>query len=528
MSLHIQYLVTSVRLIVKQQTVFTSEAKSISLFLGGYMEKFDLYSDISRRTNGDIYMGVVGPVRCGKSTFITKFMQTLVLPNIKDKFDHDRAVDELPQSADGKTIMTTQPRFVPNEAVQIDVGGTTQLSVRMIDCVGYLVSGALGHVEGEKPRLVKTPWSEEEMPFEEAAELGTKKVVDEHSTIAIAMTTDGSIGELERSAYVESEEKVMAELASVGKPHILIVNTTKPKDDSTKKLVASLEKKYGVCVLAMNVLEMQEGDIDKIFEKILLEFPIKAIEVDMPEWMTALDYEDDIIKEVVDEVTRFGEGATKIGQIDKAEACFVTSENFEPTALSKIKMGEGKVVISVTPKPELFYKVLSRACGENISDDFHLISYVKTLAHAKQEYDKIRQALNDAEVNGYGIVTPQPEEMSLEDPKIVRQGSKFGVKLKASAPSLHIMKVDIETEINPLVGTEQQSEELVKYLMSEFENNPQSIWETNMFGRSLHMLVNEGINTKVNAMPVEAQRKIRKTLAKIVNEGKGGIICILL
>ena len=492
------------------------------------MEKFDLYNDISRRTNGDIYVGVVGPVRCGKSTFITNFMKTLVLPNIKDKNEQQRAVDELPQSADGKTIMTTQPRFVPNEAVEIKVDGSTELNVRMIDCVGYLVSGALGHVEGEKQRLVKTPWSEEEMPFEEAAELGTKKVIEEHSTIAVAMTTDGSIGDIERSAYIESEERVMAELRGKGKPHVLVVNTTKPKDDSTKKLVASLEKKYDVPVLAINVLEMTEGDIDKIFEKILLEFPIKSIEVDMPDWMRALDYSDDIIKEVANEVSTFGEGVTKIGQIDKASACFVTSENFEPTTLSKIKMGEGKVVISVTPKPELFYKVLSRQCGEDICDDFHLISYVKTLAHAKQEYDKIQQALIDVEEKGYGIVTPKLEDMSLEDPKIVRQGSRFGVKLKASAPSLHIMKVDIETEINPLVGTEQQSEELVKYLMSEFENNPQSIWETNMFGKSLHMLVNEGINTKVNAMPVEAQRKIRKTLGKIVNEGKGGIICILL
>ena len=492
------------------------------------MEKFDLYSDISRRTNGDIYVGVVGPVRCGKSTFITKFMKTLVLPNIKDKNEQQRAVDELPQSADGKTIMTTQPRFVPNEAIEIKVDDKTELNVRMIDCVGYLVSGALGHVEGDKQRLVKTPWSEEEMPFEEAAELGTKKVIEEHSTIAIAMTTDGSIGDIERNAYIDSEERVMSELRTKGKPHVLVLNTTKPKDDTTKKLVASLEKKYDVPVLAINVLEMNEGDIDKIFEKVLLEFPIKSIEVDMPDWMCAMDFSDDIIKEIVGEVSKFGEGVTKIGQIDKASACFVESENFEPTTLSKIKMGEGKVVVSVTPKPELFYKVLSKWCGEDICDDFHLISYVKTLAHAKQEYDKIQQALLDVEEKGYGIVTPKLEDMSLEDPKIVRQGSRFGVKLKASAPSLHIMKVDIETEINPLVGTEQQSEELVQYLMSEFENNPQSIWETNMFGKSLHALVNEGINTKVNAMPVEAQRKIRKTLGKIVNEGKGGIICILL
>ena len=492
------------------------------------MEKFDLYNDISRRTNGDIYVGVVGPVRCGKSTFITQFMKKLVLPNIVDKNSKERATDELPQSADGKTIMTTQPRFVPNEAVNIKINDNTELNVRMIDCVGYLVSGALGHIEDEKPRLVKTPWTENEIPFEEAAELGTKKVIEEHSTIAVVMTTDGSVCDLPRSAYIESEERVMGELKNQSKPHVLIVNSTKPNDPSTQKLVSSLEKKYEVPVLSFDVLNLQEGDIDQIFEKMLLEFPIKSIEVDMPKWMTALDFDDEVIREITEEVKSFGESANKIGQIDKASTCFSESENFNPASMSKIKMGEGKVVVTLDPKPELFYKVLSRQCGEDIADDFYLMHYVKTLTHAKNEYDKIKKALDDVEETGYGVVTPKIEDMSLEDPKIVRQGSKFGVKLKASAPSLHIMKVDIETEINPLVGTEQQSEELVKYLMSEFETNPQSIWETNMFGKSLNMLVNEGINTKVNAMPVEAQRKIRRTLGKIVNEGKGGIICILL
>ncbi len=492
------------------------------------MENYEIYNDIATRTNGDIYIGVVGPVRCGKSTFITKFMENLVIPNIDNKHSRQRAIDELPQSGEGKTIMTTQPKFVPNEAVKITLNSNIEMKVRMVDCVGYMVDGAMGFEENKKPRLVKTPWSEEDMPFEEAAELGTKKVIVDHSTIGIVMTTDGSICELPRESYLEAEERVVSEMLRENKPFVIVVNSRNPKDEECKKLAKSLERKYEVPVIAINAKELESQDVDKIFEKILLEFPIKSLKIKMPDWLRALAFNDEIISSIIEEIKKFGENISKIGQIDKTNVAFLESEDFEPVTVGSIKMGDGTVYFDVTPKPHLFYKVLSKQCGTDITDDLHLVSYIKTLSYAKKQYDKLESALKQVEETGYGIVTPSTEELKLEDPQIVKQGSRFGMKLKASAPSLHIMKVDIETEISPLVGTQQQSEELAQHLMSEFENNPTSIWETNIFGKSLNSLVTEGINSKIVTMPAEAQRKMRRTLGKIINEGKGGIICILL
>lgn len=492
------------------------------------MENYGLYEDIANRTGGDIYVGVVGPVRCGKSTFITQFMQNLVVPNILDKNARQRTIDELPQSADGKTIMTTQPRFIPSKATAIRVGDKVDMNVRMIDCVGYLIDGVLGHEEGERKRLVKTPWTEEEIPFEEAAELGTKKVIDEHSTIGIVLTTDGTISEIPRSSYVKAEERVVRELSEQNKPFVIVLNSKNPKSEESKKLAKSLEAKYGVSVLLIDVLKLNQNNIDDIFEKILLEFPIKSLKIKMPKWMQALPYNDPIITNVISEIKKFGEKANKIGQIDKTNVAFLESDDFEPVVVSSIKMGEGKIYFDITPKPGLFYRVLSKQCDLDIADDFHLISHIKQLAHAKHEFDKLKVALADVKEKGYGVVMPNVEDMKLEEPEIVKQGNKFGVKLKASAPSLHIMSVDIETEVNPVVGSQAQSEEMVKYMMSEFEQNPEAIWQTNMFGKSLSSLVNEGINSKITMMPSEAQHKMRKTLGRIVNEGKGGIICILL
>lgn len=492
------------------------------------MENFDIYNDIANRTNGDIYIGVVGPVRCGKSTFITKFMEKLVIPNIENKHNKQRTIDELPQSGEGKTIMTTQPRFVPNEGVKVNLDGGVEFKVRMVDCVGYMVSGAMGFEENKKPRLVKTPWSDEDMPFEEAAELGTKKVITTHSTIGIVMTTDGTICELPRESYVEAEERVVNEMQKENKPFVIVLNSKEPESENCKNLSKSLQRKYEVPVITISAKDMEIQDIDNIFEKILLEFPLKSLKVNMPDWLKALSFDDEIIKSIIDEIKKFGDNVTKIGQIDKTNVAFLESPDFEPVTIGKIKMGDGTVHFDVVPKPHMFYKVLSKQCGTVIENDLQLVKFIKTLSYAKKEYDKLETALKQVEETGYGIVVPSNDELTLEEPQIVKQGSRFGMKLRASAPSLHIMRVDIETEISPIVGTQQQGEEMAQHLMSEFENNPQSLWDTNIFGKSLNALVNEGINSKIYMMPSEAQRKMRKTLGKIVNEGKGGIICILL
>lgn len=492
------------------------------------MEKYQIYEDIKSRTNGDIYVGVVGPVRVGKSTFIAEFMKKLVIPNIENDNNKKRTIDELPQSADGKTIMTTQPRFVPNEAVKISVADKINLKVRMIDCVGYLVSGAMGVEEGDKPRLVKTPWSSEDMPFEEAAEFGTKKVIEEHSTIGIVVTTDGTVTDLERANYVAAEEQIVQDMKATGKPFVIVLNTKNPNKEESKKLAKSLQEKYDSQVVSMNVQEMKESDVDRIFEKMLLEFPITSIKVNMPKWLSALPFSNPIIKEVVSEIKKFGNDLKKIGDTNKDALVFTESESFDPITFSNVEMGEGVIKFNVIPKENLFYHVLSDECGFEIKDDFELVSYIKDLATAKIEYDKLKLALDEVEQNGYGIVVPKQSDFALQEPEVVKQGNRYGVKIKATAPSLHIIKVDVETEVTPLVGTESQSQDLVNYLNEQFENNPEQIWETNLLGKSLSSLIGDNISSKIVMMPADAQRKMRKTLGRIINEGKGGVLCILL
>ena len=492
------------------------------------MEKYQIYEDIKSRTNGDIYVGVVGPVRVGKSTFIAEFMKKLVIPNIENDNNKKRTIDELPQSADGKTIMTTQPRFVPNEAVKISVADKINLKVRMIDCVGYLVSGAMGVEEGDKPRLVKTPWSSEDMPFEEAAEFGTKKVIEEHSTIGIVITTDGTVTDLERANYVAAEEQIVQDMKATGKPFVIVLNTKNPNKEESKKLAKSIQEKYDSQVISMNVQEMKESDVDRIFEKMLLEFPITSIKVNMPKWLSALPFSNPIIKEVVSEIKKFGNDLKKIGDTNKDALVFTESESFDPITFSNVEMGEGVIKFNVIPKENLFYHVLSDECGFEIKDDFELVSYIKDLATAKTEYDKLKLALDEVEQNGYGIVVPKQSDFALQEPEVVKQGNRYGVKIKATAPSLHIIKVDVETEVTPLVGTESQSQDLVNYLNEQFENNPEQIWETNLLGKSLSSLIGDNISSKIVMMPADAQRKMRKTLGRIINEGKGGVLCILL
>jgi stage IV sporulation protein A len=491
------------------------------------MENSSIYKDIATRSGGDIYLGVVGPVRTGKSTFITNFVSKLVVPNIKNAYAKQRTIDELPQSAQGKTVMTTEPKFVPNEAVTIDIDDI-KMKIRLIDCVGYAVKGAQGYEENEKPRYVKTPWSAEDMPFDRAAEIGTQKVITEHSNVAVLVTTDGSFTDIDRTGYVDAEERVVAELKENKKPFVILLNTTEPSTAETKNLVESLSKKYNSKVYALNIKDMGEEEIAKIFNLLLGEFPVNMIQIKMPRWMDALPFTNPLISEIVTEIRQGTDGLEKIGDFKLNKTLFENSPNFEPVAETKFMLGEGNITIEIQPKPELFYRVLSDESGVQISSDFELISNLKDLSHAKREYDKLKLALNEANETGYGVVIPSLDEMKLEDPEIVKQGSKFGVRLKASAPSLHIMKVDINTEVSPIVGTEQQSEDLVKYLLSEFESNPQGIWDTEMFGKSLHELVKEGLSNKLSAMPKDAQSKMRKTLGRIVNEGKGGVICILL
>lgn len=491
------------------------------------MEQTNIYKEIATRSGGDIYLGVVGPVRTGKSTFITKFVQELMLPNIANAYAKQRTIDELPQSAQGKMVMTTEPKFVPNEAVTLSVDDI-KMNLRLIDCVGYTVKGASGFEENQKPRYVKTPWSEQEMPFDQAAELGTQKVITEHSNIAVMVTTDGSFTDISREGYVDAEERVVAELKDCGRPFVVLLNTVNPHGEDSKKLAQSLSQKYNSQVLPIDISQMEQKDIAQIFNMLLSEFPVNKIQIKMPRWMQALPFESPLISEIVDEVIQNTNGFEKIGDFKLSKALFETSPNFETVVDNQVEMGEGNILLNIVPKPELFYKVLSEECGVEINNDYELISNLKDMNQIKTAYQKLKPALDEVMQNGYGVVTPTLDEMKLEDPEIVKQGSKFGVKLKASAPSLHIMKVDINTEVSPIVGTEQQSEDLVKHLLSKFENNPQGIWDTEMFGKSLHQLVQEGLANKIYAMPKDAQGKMRKTLGRIVNEGKGGVICILL
>lgn len=492
------------------------------------MEKYSsIYTDIAKRTNGDVYIGVVGPVRCGKSTFIQNFMKNFVVEGITNKQDRQRAIDELPQASDGIMVMTTKPQFVPSEAVKCKIGSTS-MSVRLIDCVGFMVEGAEGAMVNDKPRLIKTPWSENEIPFTQAAVIGTEKVINEHSTIAVAVTTDGSFGSIPRENFVEAERKTIKQLKVTKKPFVLVLNTLNPNEETTITLVNKLKKEHEVPVIAMNVNELKKEDVDNIMTEILKEFPIEVVNIKIPKWLKPLPADNPKIKEILEEVNNALNGVDRIGEYNSNKILFENSTCFEPILNSNIELSSGEISFEVVPKDGLFYNVLSEQCGTDIHDDFELINCLKELTFAKKKYDKIREALDKVDENGYGIVIPTMQEMELQEPEIVRHGGQCGVKLKAKAPSLHIMKVDVETEVSPIMGGREQSEDLAKYLLQEFENNPQGIWQTNMFGKSLESLVNEGINSKLNSMPANLQNKLRKTVGRIVNEGKGGILCILL
>lgn len=492
------------------------------------MENINVYEDIAKRTDGDIYVGVVGPVRTGKSTFIKRFMDLLVIPNIENEYKKERATDELPQSASGRTIMTTEPKFVPNEAVQITIGENIKLKTRLVDCVGYLVNNAIGYLEDDVPRMVKTPWSEEEMPFEQAAEIGTKKVIQEHSTIGIVMTTDGSFTDIPRQDYIEAEERVITELKSLNKPFVIVLNSAYPNSEESIELAKKLEAKYENSVVCINCSELTTSDINNIFEKVLFEFPIEQININFPKWIDVLDETHSLKTTLLDELHSAFNNIKYLKQVNSSISAFKNSEIITKTSISKIELGTGTVFVSIELKEELFYNMLTEISGCQILNDGDLFATMSEFASIKKEYDKIAFALEEVKAKGYGIVTPSIDELILDEPEMIKQGSRFGVKLKAKAPSIHMIKADIETEVSPIVGSEKQSEELVNYLLSEFENNPKKIWESNIFGKSLHELVNEGLQNKLSHMPEDAQVKLQETLERIVNEGSGGLICIIL
>lgn len=492
------------------------------------MTNSSIYSDIKARTDGDIYIGVVGPVRTGKSTFIKKFMETLVLPNIKSRSERERAKDEMPQSAAGRTVMTTEPKFVPDEAVEVFLDGNAALKVKMIDCVGYIIPGAIGHIEDEKPRMVMTPWAPEEIPFEKAAEIGTAKVINDHSTIGLLVTTDGSIGELPRESYIEAERRVVGELRQINKPFAIILNSARPDTEEAVELALKMEQEYGVPVALVNCTDLSEEDIKRILELVLLEFPVREVGVTVPGWIDTLHCEHRLRKTLYTSINKAASGITKVGEARDVFSQLSDEEFGISLVPDAIDLASGRVHLRAEMPEELFYNVLGDETGFIIDGEEALIVKLRELSEIKKEYDKLEGALREVKETGYGIVTPALEDLKLEEPEIVKQGGSYGVKLRASAPSIHMIRADIRTEVNPIVGSERQSEDMVKFLLREFEEDPAKIWDSNMFGKSLYELVSEGINAKLAHMPYDSRIKIADTLRKIINEGSGGLICIIL
>ncbi len=492
------------------------------------MDQKSIYSDIAQRTQGDIYIGVVGPVRTGKSTFIKRFMDELVLPNIEHEYKRGRATDEMPQSASGRTIMTTEPKFIPEEAVPIALQDGAKMKVRLIDCVGYIVPGALGYIENEQPRMVKTPWYEEEIPFNMAAEIGTQKVINEHSTIGLVVTTDGSISEIERSDYAEAEKRVIDELKELGKPFLVLLNCKQPKSKASQALAQELMTAYGVPVMPVNCKTVTEEEIKEILRQVLFEFPIKEIGVQLPGWMMSLSPTHEIRKGIDETVSQAAQGLKRVRDVADFAQKMCECSYVEKSEIIHMDLSDGSAGVRLESAPELFYRVLSEVTQTAIPDEQALMNELLEMNKIKKAYERLKNALDEVEATGYGIVMPSLEELTLEEPEIMKQGGKYGVRLRASAPSVHMMRADITTEVSPIVGSESPGEELVNYLLKEFESDPLKIWESNIFGKSLNELVNEGLHNKLCRMPTEARMKLQQTLEKVINEGCSGLICIIL
>lgn len=492
------------------------------------MEKFDILEDIATRTNGDIYLGVVGPVRTGKSTFIKRFMELMVLPGMEDAEARQRAQDELPQSGAGKTVMTTEPKFIPAEAAPIEVKEGLSANVRLVDCVGYGVPGALGFQEEDIPRMVNTPWFEEAIPFQEAAELGTQKVISDHGTIGVVVTADDSITGIDRADYAEAEARVVSELKELGKPFLLIYNTADPNSEATLAEVERLRGEYDACVLPLNVASMEQADVLRLLQELLFEFPVSEIDMELPLWIQELPPEHWLCRRLEEDIAAAMAEVRRVRDVDNMVEMLSSEDNLAGAALLEMDLGSGHAQVAIELPPELFYQVLAEYAGEEIEGEHTLLRVIRDFSYGSREWDKVAEAMAEAKGGGYGVVTPRLSEMYLEEPELIKQGGRFGVRLKASAPSFHILRANISTEITPLIGTEKQCEELVRYILSEFEEDPQKIWQTNIFGKSLNELVQEGIQGKLYKMPETAQAKLQETLQRIVNEGGGGLICIIL
>lgn len=494
------------------------------------MTEHSIYQDIAERTGGDIYIGVVGPVRTGKSTFIKKMMETLVLPNMNDPFERDRARDEMPQSAAGKTVMTTEPKFIPDQAAELRLGdeGEASVRVKMIDCVGYIVPEALGTLEEGQPRMVRTPWHDHPIPFTEAAEMGTYKVITEHATIGMLVTTDGSIGEISRESYIAAEERVVSELKAMGKPFAVILNSARPRSQSAIDLAYQLEERYQVPVALVSCMELDAEDIRHILGLILHEFPVAEVRVKLPSWMTGISPTHPVHTAVITSLRNAADGVEKIGDIRDAFATLQDCEYIKNATMDEIDLGCGCAHITLQMRDGLYHQILSELTGFDIQSEESLVSLLVYLSQMKATYDRVAEALEECENKGYGIVMPDVADMHLDEPEMIRQSGGYGVKLRASASSIHMIKANIQAEINPIVGSEEQSEDLVTYMLQEFEEDPRKIWDSHMFGKSIYELMGEGIHAKLEHMPEASRKKLSETLERIINEGSSGLICILL
>lgn len=488
--------------------------------------EYDLYNDINKRTNGEIYLAVVGPVRTGKSTFIKRFMDMMVIPEIKNENVKNQTMDELPQSSTGTTIMTTEPKFIPKEAAKIEIEPGMEVKVRLIDCVGYMVNGATGHVENDVERMVKTPWFDYDIPFTKAAEIGTKKVINEHSTIGVIITTDGSFGDIARENYIEPEEKTISQMKNLGKPFIVLLNTQKPYAKETIKMAEEISAKNDVTVLPINCAQLKREEIHRILETVLYEFPVSTISFHMPKWVEMLDEEHYLKKSIINSVKSVVTGMKKVK--DTLMLKLADNEYIKQSRVDKTDLSNGNVDVALEVDNKYYYDVLSDLTSMDIRNEYMLINALKNYSSLKSEYDKVENAMVNVNYKGYGVVTPSKEEIVLEEPEITRSGNRYGIKIKAKAPSIHMIKTEVLTEIAPIVGSEQQAKDLIDYIKSNGENSEGGIFETNIFGKSIEQIVEEGIRNKLEKLSDETQEKLKNTLEKITNESNGGVICIII